>query len=178
MIRRADPRDEEPLLGLAREFATSFEVDAAAFRASFAALLADPHAFLAVAEAGDTVIGYVLAFSHVTLYANGRVAWVEELMVDAGCRKQGVGRVLIQSAEAWAEERGCRLVALATRRAAAFYEALEYEPSATYYRKLLDRDPIAADGYGALTADTAASAAAALPLAEETWPEWREADAS
>jgi len=136
MIRRAEPRDEAPLLGLTREFATSFEVDEAAFRASFAALLDDPNAYLAVAEAGDGVIGYVLAFSHVTLYANGRVAWVEELMVDAGCRKQGVGKALMQSAEAWAEERGCRLVALATRRAAAFYEALAYEPSATYYRKL------------------------------------------
>ena len=39
--------------------------------------------------------------------------------------------------EAWAAARGCRLVALATRRAAAFYGAIGYEESATYFRKIL-----------------------------------------
>jgi NAD(P)-dependent dehydrogenase (short-subunit alcohol dehydrogenase family) len=37
----------------------------------------------------------------------------------------------------YAASRGCKLAALATRRAAGFYRALGYEESATYFRKLL-----------------------------------------
>jgi hypothetical protein len=39
--------------------------------------------------------------------------------------------------ESGAADRGAKLIALATRRAASFYEAIGYEVSATYYRKLL-----------------------------------------
>jgi hypothetical protein len=43
----------------------------------------------------------------------------------------------MQGFEAWAAKRGSKLVALATRRAAPFYQALGYEESAIYFRKLL-----------------------------------------
>jgi hypothetical protein len=43
----------------------------------------------------------------------------------------------MQDFERWAAERGAKLVALATRRAAPFYQALGYQESATYFRKLL-----------------------------------------
>ena len=39
--------------------------------------------------------------------------------------------------EQWARARGSKLIGLATRRVALFYEALGYQTSATYYRKLL-----------------------------------------
>jgi GNAT superfamily N-acetyltransferase len=98
----------------------------------------DDAAYMAVAESeGTVVVGYVLAFCHQTLYANGPVAWVEEIMVNAEHRKQGVGRELMNAAEQWTAGRGCKLVALATRRASNFYESLGYEASATYYRKLI-----------------------------------------
>jgi hypothetical protein len=41
--------------------------------------------------------------------------------------------------ESWAAGRDCVLVALATRRAAPFYEALGYTESAAYLRKVLSR---------------------------------------
>ena len=72
-----------------------------------------------------------------SFYANGRVAWVEEIMVDADYRKMEIGRSLMQSFEGWATDRDAKLVALATRRAGKFYKALGYEESATYWRKLL-----------------------------------------
>lgn len=65
------------------------------------------------------------------------MVWVEELMVREDHRGQGVGRALMQAAEDWAAAHGATLVALATRRAAVFYEALGYRPSATYFSKLL-----------------------------------------
>jgi hypothetical protein len=39
--------------------------------------------------------------------------------------------------ESWAAARDCVLVALATRRAARFYQALGYAESAAYLRKVL-----------------------------------------
>jgi GNAT superfamily N-acetyltransferase len=66
------------------------------------------------------------------------VAWVEELVVRNDHRGQGIGRALMNAFEAWARNRGCALVALATRRAAPFYQALGYQESAAYLRKLLD----------------------------------------
>ena len=41
------------------------------------------------------------------------------------------------SFEEWAKSKGAVLSALATRRAETCYQALEYEESAAYFRKLL-----------------------------------------
>ena len=136
-IRLAQHADAEAILALAKPFATSFVVNESAFHHAFLELLASPQAHLAVAETAEHLAGYVLGFNHYTFFANGSVAWVEEIMVREALRRQGIGQLLMQAFEAWAAARGCRLVALATRRAAAFYQALGYEESATYFRKLL-----------------------------------------
>jgi GNAT superfamily N-acetyltransferase len=136
-IRRAEPNDAEAVLSLAQAFATSFEVHPASFTTNFVAVFNAPGAFLAVAEENGTVIGYLLGFAHPTFYANGPVAWVEEIMVNPAHRRRGVGRRLMERMEEWAKEKECKLIALATRRAAHFYAALGYEESAAYFRKLL-----------------------------------------
>jgi GNAT superfamily N-acetyltransferase len=63
------------------------------------------------------------------------VSWVEEIMVQAEFRRHKVGQALMEHFEAWAKSRESKLVALATRRASAFYTALGYEDSAVYFRK-------------------------------------------
>lgn len=136
-IRPAQPGDAEGVLRLAKEFATSFVVEEAAFRTTFTAVLSDPSARICVAEHSGNVVGYLLGFEHFTFFANGRIAWVEELMVRRSCRRRGVGRGLMDAFNGWAVTRGCRMIALATRRASAFYEATGYQASATYFRKLL-----------------------------------------
>jgi len=135
ITRRAEPPDGPAVLLLARAFATSFVVDQAAFEQAFAELLTHPEAFLAVAEADGEVAGYVLGFDHLTFFANGRVAWVEEITVAEPFRRQGIGRRLMGAFEAWAAGREAKMIALATRRAADFYAALGYEESAAYFRK-------------------------------------------
>lgn len=137
IIRTAEPPDSDALLALATAFATSFVVEPDAFQQMFLAVLADPDARLVVAEQDGQVLGYLLGFVHATFYANGLVAWVEEITVSASHRRQGFGRRLMQDFERWATGRGARQVALATRRAAPFYQALGYEESASYLRKLL-----------------------------------------
>ena len=137
-IRPAQYADAQAVFALAQPFATSFVVEEQAFHRAFSALLASSQAHLAVAETARQLVGYVLGFTHYTFFANGRVAWVEEIMVSAAFRRQGIGQLLMQEFEAWAVAQGCKLVALATRRAAAFYQALGYEESAVYFRKLLE----------------------------------------
>jgi GNAT superfamily N-acetyltransferase len=137
IIHRAEDRDAQAVLELAEAFVTSFAVDEQAFFKSYQELRANPDVFLAVAEQDGMILGYVLGFDHYTFYANGRVAWVEEITVREDKRLDGVGRLLMEAAESWARSRGSKLVALATRRAASFYLALGYEESATFFRKML-----------------------------------------
>jgi GNAT superfamily N-acetyltransferase len=136
-IRVAAPQDTDAVLALATAFATSFAVEPAAFQRAFSTLLTDPHTHLLVAEQDGQVIGYLLGFVHTTFYANGPVAWVEEITVAATARRHGIGRLLMQQFEQWAAARDAKLVALATRRAESFYQALGYAESAIYFRKLL-----------------------------------------
>lgn len=136
-IRRAKQEDWKAVLGLATQFATSFAVEPDTFARTFSELLPSPGAYLAVAESENVVIGYVLGFVHLTFYANGPVGWVEEITVHADYRRHGIGSALMNGFEEWTKQRECRLVALATRRAAAFYTALGYEESASYFRRLL-----------------------------------------
>jgi len=81
-------------------------------------------------------VGYSLGFCHDTFYANGKVAWLEEIMVASSHRRDGVGEAMMMHFEAWAKSEGAVLSALATRRVSSFYQALEYEESATYFRKI------------------------------------------
>jgi len=136
-IRLAESQDGPALFTLACAFAASFIVEQAAFERAFAELLTHPEAFLAVAEVDGEVVGYVLGFDHLTFFANGRVAWVEEITVAEAFRRQGIGRRLMEAFEAWGTEREAKMVALATRRATGFYVALGYEESAAYFRKRL-----------------------------------------
>ncbi len=137
-IRSAGAGDADAVAALARELAQSFAFSRGAFELSFPALLAAGDTCLLVAVAGEECVGYLLGFAHLTFYANGPVGWVEEVLVRQEHRGHGSGRALMSAFEAWARERGCALVALATRRAAPFYLALGYEESAAYFRKLLD----------------------------------------
>ena len=136
-IRPAELTDSDALFSLASAFATSFLVERSAFESSLGALLQSPDALIAVASDSGRVVGYVLGFDHPTFYANGRVAWVEEIMVSEEVRRRGVGRQLMESFEQWARSRQSKLIALATRRAAPFYQSLGYDESATYFRRLL-----------------------------------------
>jgi GNAT superfamily N-acetyltransferase len=84
-----------------------------------------------------SIVGYLLASSHLTFLANGPVVWVEEVMVDWPARGSGVGRQLMDAAETWARDQGAAYVSLASRRAGEFYLALGYEESATFFKKTL-----------------------------------------
>lgn len=135
-IRLAEGKDRAAVFQLARDFATSFEVERPDFDAVFGQIRGEDSIWLGVAESDEVVIGYLLGLDHLTFYANGRIAWIEEVAVHQDWRRRGIGRALTAAFEGWTVKRGSKLVALATRRAAEFYQSMGYEKSATYFRKL------------------------------------------
>ena len=137
-VRPARLDDRDLIWPLTQQFASSFDPERTAFDSAYAALVGRSDTFMAVAElpiAG--IAGYTLASCHFTLFASGPVAWVEELMVSPDWRRAGMGASLMRAAEQWAAEQGAAYLALATRRAADFYEAIGYSESAKFFRKVL-----------------------------------------
>jgi len=137
LIRPARPDDIDAVLGLAQILAITFTLDRDAFESSFATVIDSPDAHLLVAELGGHVTGYLLGFEHPSFFANGPVGWVEEIAVTADYRRHALGSSLMAAFENRVRDRGGRLIALATTRASAFYEAIGYTKHAAYFRKLL-----------------------------------------
>jgi GNAT superfamily N-acetyltransferase len=136
-VRPADAGGRDIVFDLARAFATSFSVERAAFEESWERLRRAPDATLLVATRAQRPSGYLLGFHHDTFFANGPVSWIEELTIQSELRGQGLGRLLVEAFAQEAQRRRSRLIALATRRADAFYAQLGYEESAVYYRRVL-----------------------------------------
>lgn len=136
-IRTAGKQDLDSIFPLSKRMGTSFSVEYESFRNSFMATLGSEDARIVVAETDDKIVGYLLGFDHFAFYANGRVSWIEEIFVDENYRTQGIGRKLMHFFEGWCIERKSRLIGLATRRAAEFYKALDYNESATFFRKMI-----------------------------------------
>jgi len=136
-IRRARISDLGDVFDLTRKFATTFRPEFVPFKESFHYLITQDDASLLVCEESAQVVGYLLGFDHHVLFANGRISFVEEIMVREDLHRRGHGAALMTHFEQWARSRGSKMVALVTRRAAGFYLRLGYEESATYFRKLL-----------------------------------------
>ncbi len=135
-VRLAENSDRNSVFRLAKDFASSFEVERQEFDVVFDRIQHEDSIWLGVAESDAEIIGYLLGLDHCTFFVNGRVAWIEEVAVHQDWRRRGVGRALTTAFENWTINRGAKLIALATRRAAKFYQSLGYEESATYFRKL------------------------------------------
>jgi GNAT superfamily N-acetyltransferase len=136
-IRKAVLEDQNQLFLLVQNFAASFKPEKNKFNEILKSFLADENVFLYVAESENQLAGYCLGFDHYGFFANGRVSWLEEIMVVEKFRRGKIGTKLMDKFENWSVKRDSRLVALATRRASLFYKALNYEESAVYFRKLL-----------------------------------------
>ena len=140
-VRAATVDDLDEVFALVGVLAITFVPRRDAFDAAFRSVLASPDAQLLVVQVGERVGGYLLGFEHPTFFANGPVAWVEEIAVHADLRRRHLASHLMRAFEDGVRGRGGRLVALATTRAGTFYEAIGYDNHASYYRKLLQDRP-------------------------------------
>jgi GNAT superfamily N-acetyltransferase len=130
-VRLATPADMPALLDLLRQlFAIedAFAFDAAVQARGLGLLLATPdRAAVFCAEHGGGIVGMATAQLLVSTARGGPVATIEDVVVDAGARGQGIGAALLRAIDAWARARGClRLQLVADRENVAaldFYAA-------------------------------------------------------
>lgn len=120
-----------------------YPMDAVEVRRRYDAVTASKEHSVMVAEQA----GLIIALCHV--YARPALdkppeAIVQALVVDGSVRGSGVGKIMMEAAEAWAKERGLTSVALASNvartGARTFYEAIGYQRTATshLFRKTVD----------------------------------------
>jgi GNAT superfamily N-acetyltransferase len=125
-----------------------YDVSADDVAARLARILSRDNERFFVAVADNRVCGWVHAV--VADYVDVEAfVLIGGLVVDRTRRRQGIGRALLNHAEAWAREQGCSLVRLtssSTRtKAHRFYEELGYSNVKTQYSfaKPLDADAAA-----------------------------------
>lgn len=137
IIRPAAPDDAEAVYGLLTQFVTSYSPQRDAFDQHFPQLLAGDSSVLLVAEIGASVVGYVLATRMLTLYANGPVLELQELMVAPEQRGEGIGSSLVAVAIRQAQATNCVEVTVPTRRARDFYLKHGFVETALYLKRQL-----------------------------------------
>jgi GNAT superfamily N-acetyltransferase len=139
-LRAASPADAPALAGLLAEL--GYPQPAAELGSRIAALADTATDTVLVAEVSGRVVG--MASLHVTPFFNeghsrGRIT---ALVVDPGQRSRGIGRHLLQTAEAAASRRGCGAVELTSsshrQDAHRFYLAAGYQDLPHRVLKQLD----------------------------------------
>lgn len=138
-IRIATAADIPHLTGLlASLFAqeAEFHPDANRQAAGLAMIIADSrigHVLVARLRPDDGIIAMAVVLYTVSTFLGARVCWLEDVVVDAGCRGQGIGARLVDAAIAHAQGHGCQRVTLLTdrdnERAQRLYRHAGFAPS-------------------------------------------------
>jgi GNAT superfamily N-acetyltransferase len=140
-VRAAAHDDLADTVRLYRQLYPELDLQAdAAVEAAWAATLATPGRTVLLAELGGAVVGT----ADLTVLANAARAGrpyllVENVVVDAGARRAGVGRALLAAARAHGEAAGCYKVQLSADdpEACDFYEAAGLRAAARTYKAYL-----------------------------------------
>jgi GNAT superfamily N-acetyltransferase len=136
MIRLRPMSPDDITSGVALLAQLGYEMAAAELARRVAEVAAAPDHALVIAESDGQVAGLMHVFARPAI-ENPREAVVQSIVVDAACRRAGVGRRLMDHAEAWGRERGCLSLTLSSNTARApahaFYAALGYAVSASSY---------------------------------------------
>ena len=94
-------------------------------------------------DPAPTPAGYVFVTTDEDYFTKRPHAHVEILAVTPEAVGRGLGRVLLDAAEAWANERGYGAIGLnvfaSNERARAVYEHLGYRPETVHYWKVIPR---------------------------------------
>jgi GNAT superfamily N-acetyltransferase len=121
--------DVEPAARLATQLGYPSTAEQVARR--FQAIEANPESHVAVAvDERGAVVGWIHVFGNRLLESEPD-AEIGGLVVDESVRGRGVGTALVAAAEAWARERGHRVVSVRSnvvrQEAHAFYQTRGYE---------------------------------------------------
>ena len=135
------------LVGILFTQETEFAPNPALQAEALNAILDSPETgtLLVLREEGK-IIGMVSLLYTVSTYLGGRVALLEDMVVEPTERGKGHGGVIVQGAIDYARKAGCRRITLLTDghnvAARKFYEAVGFQSSTMQpYRLLLTVDP-------------------------------------
>jgi ribosomal protein S18 acetylase RimI-like enzyme len=109
LIRHARTQDIETLAALLEELfqiEKDFIPDAAHQRSGLYKLLEEAQAVILVAESRGEVIGMCTVQTVISTAEGGLAGILEDMIVAASARRQGIARALVKAAEEWAQERG------------------------------------------------------------------------
>lgn len=125
---------EADLPGLAALYQQLLPNDASVekMREALGTIERNPNQVVLCAKVDGRIVGSLLAVACQMLFGQCRSFLViEDMVVDAACRRQGVGTALMQEVERFARERNCSYLMLITdtdrEGAQRFYQSLGYE---------------------------------------------------
>ncbi|MCU1515101.1 MAG: family N-acetyltransferase [Microbacteriaceae bacterium] len=135
-IREATYEDADAVFALVERLGIGRPPQRASFDAAFAdAVKVSEEHILLVADIAGIVIGYALTTITRPLYTFGAAAQLQELVVDSSVAGRGFGSLLVTAVEHECRDRGVHQLTVASIRAAAFYERMDYRSTADYLKK-------------------------------------------
>lgn len=136
-IRPATLADADGVFSLVAQLADRYDVDRAAFDDAFhhGVEQADDHILQVAEAASGKLVGYALMTIARLMYTRDDIAQVQELIVDESVRSEGVGSRLVYAMEEICRDRNLSQLTVASSRAPAFYDRLDYRSTADFLKK-------------------------------------------
>jgi GNAT superfamily N-acetyltransferase len=137
-VRAAKPGDAPRLVELIHEL--GHEIDENRVRKNLAALKKTGETPL-VATIGKQLVGMCGVGRRVVIHRPAPLGRITALVVTKAAQGHGIGKMLVEAAEAWMRKGGCQLVEVTSNdrrtEAHAFYRHLDYERSSIRFFKKL-----------------------------------------
>ena len=107
----------------------------------FRQAVAEPHADVLLALDGEALVGLASVYAELPSIRFGRRCWLEDLVVTASRRGEGIGRRLLEAATEWGRAHGCTYLELSSanerRDAHRFYLANGMAQNSLLFGRLL-----------------------------------------
>ena len=137
-IRDAKPADAPRLVELIRFL--GHEIDEKSVRRNLTALKKTGETPL-VATLGEDVVGLCGVAAQVMIHRDAPIGRISPLVVAEDAQGHGIGRLLVEAAEAWMRKKSCKLVEVTSNdshtEAHAFYRHMGYERTSIRFAKTL-----------------------------------------
>ena len=138
-IKRCRQDDFEPVLRLLEQLWPDRELDRPALRGVFSRNLDRDFQYYICAVSGEGLVGFCSLSIRESLWGQGDIGYIDELVVEEASRGEGIGGMLLERASELAKEKGCRRVELdsAFHREGAhrFYEAHGFQSYSLLFTK-------------------------------------------
>ena len=137
-VREAKPADAArlvQLIGLLEK-----DIDEKSLRKNLSTLKKSGETPL-VATLGKRIVGLCGISARVMIHRDAPIGRISPLVVAQEAQGQGIGRMLVEAAEAWCRKRGCTLIEVTSNdrrtQAHAFYRHMGYERTSIRFVKML-----------------------------------------